>query len=396
MSIKSYIRSPPYVPLIYHCIYTKSRNFDRKFRHIYPVLKRFYILIISKLFDILVMVIIMNDEKITSAKILIIDDDVNMMEILSVILNKYGHIVKTFTEPVSAIEELKENKYDILIVNYLMTPVNGDRIVELVREFNKEIYIILMSMHKDLAPSIETMQNLDIQAYFEKSTQFDQLIMFIQTGIKYINQLKKIKSMNVKLEQYLIDFAKILLNTVGAKDNYTERHSIRVTNLAVYFGNYLGLSKEDLETLNMAASFHDIGKIGIPDSILLKEGKLTDEEYDQIKLHPVIGANILGVSDIFKDICPIISGHHERYDGKGYPNKLKGENIPYLARVLSICDSFDAMVAKRPYKEAKTIDYAIEQLTLGKDTQFDGKLTDKFITMLNENREEIEKILSSN
>ena len=335
----------------------------------------------------------MDNEKIFNAKILIIDDDVNMMDILSVILNKYGHTVNTFTEPVSAIEELKKNKYDILIVNYLMTPVKGDRIVELVREFDKEIYIILMSMHKDLAPSIETMQNLDIQAYFEKSTQFDQLVMFIQTGIKYIEQLRKIKNMSLQLEQYLIDFAKILLNTVGAKDNYTERHSIRVTRLSMYFGNYLGIQKEDLEKLNLAASFHDIGKIGIPDNILLKEGKLTGEEYDQIKLHTIIGPNILSVSDIFKDVCPIMQSHHERYDGKGYPNKLKGEEIPYLARVLTLCDSFDAIVNKRPYKEAQTIDYAIEQIEQGKGTQFDKDLAEKFITMVNENREEIEKIV---
>lgn len=337
----------------------------------------------------------MNDEKITNSKILIIDDDVNMMDILSVILKKYGHIVNTYTEPVSAIEELKNNKYDILIVNYLMTPVNGDRIVELVREFDKEIYIILMSMHKDLAPSIETMQSLDIQAYFEKSTQFDQLIMFIQTGIKYIEQLRKIKNMKLQLEQYLIDFAQILLNTVGAKDNYTEKHSIRVTRLSLYFANYLTLDKKDIETLNLAASFHDIGKIGIPDKILLKEDKLTDEEFDQIKFHPTLGANILRVSNIFKDVCPIIESHHERYDGKGYPNKLKGEEIPYLARLLTICDSFDAIVAKRPYKEAKTIEYALEEINRGKGSQFDKNLAEKFITMVNENKSEIEKILSN-
>ena len=335
----------------------------------------------------------MDDEKILNAKILIIDDDVNMMDILSVILNKYGHTVKTFTEPVAAIEELKKTKYDILIVNYLMTPVKGDRIVELVREFDKEIYIILMSMHKDLAPSIETMQNLDIQSYFEKSTQFDQLIMFIQTGIKYIEQLRKIKSMSLQLEQYLIDFAKILLNTVGARDNYTEKHSIRVTRLSQYFAKYLGIEKNDLEKLNLAASFHDIGKIGIPDKILLKEGPLTDEEYEQVKLHTIIGPNILSVSNIFKEVCPIIQSHHERYDGKGYPNKLKGEEIPYLARILAICDSFDAIITKRPYKEAKTINYALEQINNGKGTQFDKNLAEKFITMVNENIEEIEKIL---
>ncbi len=335
----------------------------------------------------------MEPEEITNAKILIIDDDVNMMDILTVVLNKYGHTVNSFTEPVSAIEELKKTKYDILIVNYLMTPVNGDRIVELVREFDKEIYIILMSMHKELAPSIETMQNLDIQAYFEKSTHFEQLIMFIQSGIKYLEQVRKIKNMNLQIEKYLVDFAKILLNTVSAKDHYTEEHSKRVCNLCVYFANFLGLDKNTIDDIKLAASFHDIGKIGIPDHILLKQGKLTDEEFETIKLHPVIGANILGVSDIFLKVCPIIKGHHERIDGKGYPDHLKGDEIPYLARLLTVCDSFDAIISKRPYKEAATIEEGLEQIRQGLNTQFDKELGSKFIEMVNENMQDIKEIL---
>ena len=285
------------------------------------------------------------ENKFLSAKILIIDEDVNMMEILSDVLTKYGHSVSTFTEPVSAIEELKANKYDILLVNYLMSPVSGD--------------IILMSMHRDLAPSIETMQNLDIQAYFEKSSRFDQLIMFIQTGIKYIEQLRNMKKMSIKLEQYLVDFAQILLKTVAAKDHYTEEHSKRVTSVCKLFAEFLDLQPKEKEDLITAASFHDIGKIGIPDNVLLKEGKLTDEEFETIKLHPIIGANIFSVSNLFSDIVPIIKSHHERFDGKGYPDKLKGNDIPYLARVLSLCDSFDAIVSKRPYKESMDFKFAI-------------------------------------
>lgn len=335
----------------------------------------------------------MENNKIINAKILIIDDDVNMMDILSVVLSKYGHQVKTFTDPVAAIEELKANTYDILIVNYLMSPVNGDRIVELVREFNKEIYIILMSMHKDLAPSIETMQTLDIQAYFEKSSRFDQLILQIQSGISYLNQLNKIKNMNIKLEQYLIDFAKILLNTVGAKDHYTEEHSRRVSRLAVFFGTKIGLNQKEIKNIEMAGVFHDIGKIGIPDYILLKEGKLTQDEYDTIKLHPIIGANIFSISHIFDDIIPIMLHHHERYDGKGYPNHLKGENIPYLARVLALCDSFDAITSRRPYKNETSIEYAISELKNNRGTQFDPELCDEFLEMINEYGENLFKIM---
>lgn len=337
-----------------------------------------------------------NDETIKNAKILIIDEDVNMMEIISEILKGYGHTVSTFTEPVSAIEELKANKYDILLVNYLMSPVNGDRVVELVREFDKEIYIILMSMHKDLTPSIETMQTLDIQAYFEKSSRFDQWIIMIQSGIKYIEQLRKVKSINLKLDHYLFDFAQILLNTITAKDNYTGEHSKRVTSYCRLFAKFLELDDISTDNLLKAASFHDVGKIGIPDSVLLKEGKLTDEEYDTIKLHPVIAANIFSVSDIFKDIVPIIKHHHERYDGNGYPDKLKGENIEYLARVLSLCDSFDAIVSRRPYKDERSIQSALEEIKRCSGTQFDPNLADKFIVLVNNNINDIQSIIDNN
>lgn len=337
----------------------------------------------------------LSDEYIKSAKILVIDDDVNMMDILTVFLDKYGHNVNTFTEPVAAIEELKAHKYDILIVNYLMSPVNGDRIVELVREFDKEIYIILMSMHKDLAPSIETMRNLDIQAYFEKSSRFDQLIIFIQSGIKYLEQLRKVQKMGTKLEQYLVDFAKILLNTVEAKDQFTEEHSRRVSEISILFAKKLELNQEDIENLRIASLFHDIGKIGIPDSILLKEGKLTDDEYEVVKTHPVIGANIFSVSEIFNSVYPIIYSHHERIDGKGYPENLKSTEIPYLARILSICDSFEAIVSKRPYKEKTSITFALEEIKKGENTQFDTELSNQFISFVNNNIEEIQFILNN-
>lgn len=334
----------------------------------------------------------MDNDKLVNAKILVIDDDINMMDVLSVILRRYGHTVKTYTDPLSAIEELKKNTYDILIVNYLMTPVKGDKIVETVREFNKEIYIILMSIHKDLAPSIEVMQQLDIQAYYEKSNRFDNLIMLIQGGIKYIEQIKKIKSMNMQLEHYIVDFAKILLQTIGAKDHYTEEHSRRVTLLCIAFANFLKLPKQDISDLQIAAAFHDIGKIGIPDNILLKTTRLTDDEYQVIKTHPTIAANIFSVSDIYKDIYPIMYHHHERYDGNGYPTGIKGKEIPYLARILTICDSFDAIVSKRTYKEGATIEFAVSEIEKNSGTQFDPELAPQFITMVENNLDYIEKI----
>jgi putative nucleotidyltransferase with HDIG domain len=321
----------------------------------------------------------------SSAKIAIIDDDIALMDMLSIVLSKYNHSVVTFTEPVSAIESLKSESFDILIVNYLMSPVNGDRVVEIVREFNSEIYIIMMSSHKDLIPTIDTMINLDIQSYFEKSSRFDQLILAIQSGIKYTEQLKKISKMSNQLEQQVLDFANILLNTVGAKDNYTEKHSRRVCEYSLRLADFLNLDSNQKETLRLAGLFHDIGKIGIPDNILTKDGKLTDEEYETIKYHPTIGANILSVSNIFKDVKDVILTHHERIDGRGYPNKI--EDIPYLGRILSIADTFDAITSKRSYKESLDLSYAINELNKCKNTQLDSELVDKFIELINNSKD---------
>ena len=274
-----------------------------------------------------------------------------------------------------------------------MNPVRGDEIVKLVREFNKELYIILMSAHKDFAPSVEKMRSLDIQAYFEKSSRLDQLILLIESGFKYINSLRNIQDMSHTIELHAVELATILKNTVGAKDNYTKGHSDRVAKFAELFGNCLKLSDKDMETLKMAAQFHDIGKIGIADNILLKTSTLTAEEYEHMKMHPVIGTNILSSSDIFKSALPLIRGHHEQYDGKGYPDELKGENIPYLARVLTICDAFDAITSNRTYRDGKPLERGVQELEKHSNAQFDPKLAKAFIDCINNNKDEIIKII---
>ena len=328
-----------------------------------------------------------NSNLITTQKIMMIDDDISIMNLLSIFLSKYEHTLVPFTEPITAIEELKNNKYNILIVNYTMSPVNGDKIVELVRGFNKEIYIIMLSSNKDLIPSMNTLNELDIQAFYEKNLNFDQLILGIQSAAKYNSQLLKIKDMNQKIEVSIMEFAKILMKTVDAKDEYTGEHCKRVAYYCLKLGTKLKLSASELSDLNLAAMFHDIGKIGIPDNILQKKSKLTDEEYETIKSHPIIGANILSVSTMFKEVSNIVRAHHERIDGKGYPYGLKGEELSTPIKILCICDTFDAMTSKRSYKERFDIDFALEELERIKGTQLDLEYTDVFINLIKEDKD---------
>lgn len=330
----------------------------------------------------------------TKNNVLIIDDDIGLMQAMEIVLNSYGIGLSTYTEPLAAIQELKTNKHDVLVVNYLMPTTRGDEIVRLVRQFDKEIYIILMSAHKDLAPSIDIMRSLDIQAFFEKGARFDDLILLIESGYKYVHQMNEIKQMNLTIENFGVEIANVLKNTVGAKDNYTKEHSDRVATYSKLFAEHLNLPESDKKVLALAADFHDIGKIGIADAVLLKNGKLTDEEYEHIKLHPVIGENILSSSETFKDALPLIRNHHERIDGRGYPDGLKGDEIPQLVKILSICDTFDAITSRRVYRDKFPLKEALEEIDRVKGTQLDYDLASQFIDFVNTNIDKVQNIIS--
>lgn len=335
----------------------------------------------------------------TGYKIIAVDDEEGIVDSLSIFLKRSGYDFTGVTDPMEAIEKVKNEHFDLMILDFIMTPIHGDKVVEEIRKFNKELYILLLTGHKDLAPPLETIRKLDIQGYCEKSDKFDQLLLLIESGIKSIEQMNEIKRINEelsdtyeKLERAYLDSIQTLRYTVEAKDPYTRGHSDRVSAYSVLLGKYLGLSETDLRTLEVGGLFHDIGKIGIPDSILLKESKLTDDEYSEIKNHPSIGAHILCNASIFQDIIPIVKHHHERFDGKGYPGKLKGEEIPYLARVTAVADTFDAMTSKRTYRNALPLDVVTEEIADCSGTQFDPEIAKVFLDILNNHYDEIKKI----
>ncbi len=170
--------------------------------------------------------------------------------------------------------------------------------------------------------------------------------------------------------------------TVDARDQYTAGHVNRVMDYSKSIGGLLGLCHDEIELLMLAAQFHDIGKIGVPDTVLLKPGRLTDDEYAMIKTHPDIGVSILRNIPDFASILPAVRHHHERYDGGGYPTGLSGNDIPLEARIIAVADAYDAMTTNRPYRHALSIQAAIEELVRNRCTQFDPQITDAFIQIL--------------
>ena len=332
-------------------------------------------------------------------KIIVVDDEQGIVDSLSIFLKRSGYDFTGLTNPLEAIERVRNEHFDMMILDFMMDPIHGDEVVEEIRKFNKDLYILLLTGHKDLAPPLETIKRLEIQGYCEKSDKFDQLLLLIESGIKSIEQMNTIKTINKQLhdkneelERAYLDTIGILRQTVEAKDPYTRGHSDRVSEYSVLIGKKLGLDEKTLHILKIGGLFHDIGKIGIPDSILLKESKLSDEEYSQIKNHPMIGVHMLGDAAIFTDILPIVKHHHERYDGRGYPSQLVGDDIPYVARIAAVADTFEAMTSKRSYRDSLPIDVVRAEIERCSGTQFDPNIAKVFLDIMDNDFDLIREI----
>jgi len=182
-----------------------------------------------------------------------------------------------------------------------------------------------------------------------------------------------------------------LTSAIDAKDHYTKDHSENVTRYGVAMAREMGLSEDKISDLEKACQLHDLGKIGIHDHILTKPGKLTDEEWEEIKMHTIKGAMILKPLIFLSGVIKLVEQHHERYDGKGYPYGLKGENILLGARIMAVADSFDAMITERPYRKAFSKEEAVEELKRNKGKQFDPEIVDLFLRVLDKNPDIIVK-----
>ena len=322
-------------------------------------------------------------------RIIGVDDEEGILDSLTVLFDNSEYEFYGAQDPVEAIELVKKEHFDLMLLDFMMTPLHGDEVVEEIRKFNKELYILLLTGHKDMAPPLETIKRLDIQGYCEKSDKFDQLQLLVESGIKSVKQMEEIKRINDKLsesndklEKAYLEMVETLRFAVEAKDTYTRGHSDRVSEYSVLIGQKLGLTEDQIKTLRIGGLFHDIGKIGIRDSVLQKEGKLTPEEYKHIQQHVEITHHILEkihMSEDFKQITEIACSHHEKFDGTGYYRHLKGEEIPFGGRILAVSDVFDAITSKRHYRDKMPIEKVIDIIKNGAGSHFDPLVVDKFL-----------------
>ena len=339
---------------------------------------------------------------INNYKIIAVENDNNISHALSKTILASQYSLKKFENLEEAYKVLKIEKFDILILDYSINSEKKFEILKKIRELDEDLYIILVISSRISQVTLKKLKTIVIQGYCEKNDKLNQLPLFIESAIKSIDQMKTIKNINnellkskEQLEKAYLESIETLRYTVEAKDNYTRGHSDRVSQYSVLIGLNLGLSPFDLKTLRIGGLFHDIGKIGISDSILLKNGKLTEEEYNEIKKHPIIGKNILSNAEIFKDIIPIVLYHHERYDGKGYPYGLADKDIPLIARIVSVADAFDAMTSKRSYRNELSLDFVKEEIKSKIGTQFDPIVATTFLDILNNEHRLISEIHKS-
>lgn len=257
--------------------------------------------------------------------------------------------------------------------------VGGDEFIILCPNTSQSDAIKLANEAKSLIEK-EQINHMAISISYGVSTKeikddFEDVVNVAETNL-YKNKLYESSS-------HRNESIKAILNTLKAKDEYSEEHSKRVSEICRKMGEKLGMTKQDINLLTLISNLHDIGKIAIDDRILNKTGKLTEDEWRIMKRHPETGYRILSSSPEYVEIAEDILSHHERYDGKGYPRGLKGEEIPIRARIIAIADAFDAMTTDRPYRKKLDNDTAIKELIDNRGTQFDPKLVDIFLTIFN-------------
>lgn len=210
--------------------------------------------------------------------------------------------------------------------------------------------------------------------------------MYDNISVKNREYVKRINENSRQMQEMTLQSIMTIANTIDAKDEYTKGHSQRVADYSYILAKALGMGNEDAENIRFIGLLHDIGKIGVPDTILNKAGRLTDEEYEIMKTHPTVGAMILKDIELLPGLDIGAKYHHERYDGRGYPSGLKGDEIPFIAKIIGVADSYDAMSSDRVYRSRLSDEEILEEFERCKGTQFDPKIADVFIELLKEGK----------
>lgn len=308
-------------------------------------------------------------------RILICDDDAQIRGILSRLLSQEGYITRTVESGAQALAEVAQSPPDLLLLDVEMPGMSGFDVCQKLRmtREGERMRIALITGMSDFRSRV---RGLESGADDFVSKPFLNPVLFAR-----VRALLRVKHLTDQLENTEnVIFA--LARTVEARDSYTDAHLWRLAEYSHCVSAALGGSREDARDAWYGGVLHDIGKIGVSDSVLRKPGRLNDEERLEMQRHPDIGADIVATMRFASRIGPIVRAHHEHWDGGGYPLGLKGEQIPLAARIISVADAWDAMVTDRPYRDALPPKVAVKRLQENSGMQFDRTVVDVFLDLL--------------
>lgn len=312
--------------------------------------------------------------------ILLVDDELNNLQLLKRTFHRKYNIL-TASNGLEGLEIFKQNrdKISLIVSDHKMPIMEGTEFLERVNEIAPEVIKILLTGFADVEILSDAVNKCNLFQYMLKPFEPEELLTVVETGLNKYN-LASSKSLILKdLKELFYKTIKSIASALDSKDPYTHGHSLRVTLYSLILAKGIGLDDKLLEEIETAGLLHDIGKIAIPQNILCKPGKLTDEEFAVMKLHPNNSERLILSIKKLAGISSWLKAHHERWDGRGYPDGLRGEEIPLSSRIVAIADTYDAMTSTRSYRMALDHSVAIEEIKKCAGSQFDPYLAEKFI-----------------
>lgn len=323
-----------------------------------------------------------------TVRILVVDDDNAMCKLLESALREVGLSCDVALGGAEAIRLAERQVYDVVVADLVMPEVSGLEVVQAIRKSNSQARAIIITGHGDVETAVSALR-VRADDYILKPIQIDEFLASINRSLGRQETLRDIQLTHRQLARELdqvqlqlrlktVKGVVALAKSLEARDVYTKGHSQRVATMSVELGRALDFHGERLDDLVVGALLHDVGKIAVPDAVLLKPAALTREEFDIIRQHPKVGYDILfpffGRSVITE--CALY--HHERMDGKGYPGGYGNDRLPQVGRIISLCDAFDAMTTERPYRPAMPNEDARSEVEKGRGSQFDPNIADIF------------------
>ncbi|OGI21267.1 MAG: hypothetical protein A2287_09865 [Candidatus Melainabacteria bacterium RIFOXYA12_FULL_32_12] len=312
--------------------------------------------------------------------VLIVDDEIDNLQLLKRTLRRdYNIITASNGQEALEIVEKIGNDISLIVSDQRMPSMTGTEFLSKTTDKYPHIIKMLLTGYTDIDAMIDGVNKCELFQYISKPFDTDEIQMIIRNGINAYELTLSKNALLQDLKELFFTTIKSVSSALDAKDTYTHGHSHRVTLFSLILAKAMGLDEILMEEIEMTGLLHDIGKIGVPESILCKPGKLTDEEYNIIKLHPERGKKILNGIKKLNNVSFWLSCHHERWDGRGYPKNIKEKEIPLPARIIAIADTYDAMTSNRSYRQGLPHEVAAEEIKRCAGSQFDPEVVRAFI-----------------